>query len=97
MRAMSSRHDDDTTGDQAASPDHHLWRNRSTWWTAFTVVVDGYRQERVRRSLGTRDLATARARRDAMMREYAARPHVQLSLRPAARRAGRPVMTPGGC
>lgn len=97
MRAMSSRHDDEAAGGEAGSPDHHLWRNRSTWWTAFTVVVDGYRQERVRRSLGTRDLATARVRRDAMMREYAARPHVQLSLRVPARRAGRSVMAPGGC
>lgn len=97
MRAMSSRQDDEADGGEAASPDHHLWRNRSTWWTAFTVVIDGYRQERVRRSLGTRDLATARARRDAMMREYAARPRVQLSLRAPSRRAGREAMTPGGC
>jgi hypothetical protein len=63
------------------SPNHHLWLNRRTWWVAFTVILDGYRQERVRRSLGTRDLPTARERRDAVLREYASRPHVRLAAR----------------
>ena len=68
--------------EQAVSNEnHHLWRNRRTWWTAFTVLLDGHRQERIRRSRGTRDLALARMRRDAMMREYAARPGVSLSVR----------------
>ena len=44
------------TESDADSPNHHLWLNRRTWWVAFTVILDGYRQERVRRSLGTRDL-----------------------------------------
>lgn len=63
------------------SLNHHLWRNRRTWWVAFTVVHAGYRQERVRKSLGTQDLELARARRDAMMREFAERPDAQLSIR----------------
>ena len=61
---------------------HHLWRNRRTWWVAFTIVLDGYRQQRIRQSLGTRDLDVARERRDALLREYAARPRVQLTVRP---------------
>lgn len=74
-----------TESEDVDSPNHHLWRNRRTWWVAFTVILDGYRQERIRRSLGTRDLATARARRDALLREYAARPSVELALRPRSR------------
>ena len=66
---------------------HHLWRNRRTWWIAFTVVLDGYRQERVRLSLGTRDLETARVRRDELLRDYATRPRVTLALRSRPRPA----------
>jgi hypothetical protein len=67
---------------QEPIPDtHHLWRNRHTWWTAFTVIRDGYRQERVRRSLHTRNLVEAQQRRDALMNDYAACPNVSLSVR----------------
>lgn len=64
---------------------HHLWRNRRTWWVAFTVLHDGHRQERVRRSLGTQDVELARFRRDAMMQEFAALPDAQLSIRVVGR------------
>ena len=60
---------------------HHLWRNRRTWWTAFTILCDGHRQARVRRSLGTRDVEVARLRRDQLMREYAALEGTILSVR----------------
>ena len=46
------------------NPNHHLWRNHGTWWLHYTVLVDGVRQRRVRRSLHTRDLQVARRRRD---------------------------------
>jgi hypothetical protein len=76
-----------------ASVNHHLWRNRKTWWVAFTVLHGGHRQERVRRSLGTVDVTVARARRDDMMREFAKRPDTQLALRgPAVVEC-----VPGGC
>ena len=74
---------------------HHLWRNRRTWWIAFTIVLDGYRQERIRQSLGTRDLGVARERRDALLREYAARPSVQLTVRPPRPRPA--VILPMAC
>ena len=74
---------------------HHLWRNRRTWWVAFTVLLDGYRQERVRRSLGTRDLETARVRRDELLRDYAARPSVSLAVRPPRPRPA--VILPTTC
>jgi hypothetical protein len=60
------------------NPNHHLWRNGRLWWVAFTVVYDGWRQERVRRSLGTADLDEARRRRDALLLEYASRPSAEV-------------------
>ena len=49
---------------QPANPDHHLWCNHGTWFVAFTRYPDPLTKERVRRSLGTRCRATARAERD---------------------------------
>ncbi|MBW2271602.1 MAG: hypothetical protein JRH16_23890 [Deltaproteobacteria bacterium] len=51
-----------------ADPDHHLWRNGRLWWVAFTVIHDGWRQERVRVSLQTDNVDTARRRRDDLLR-----------------------------
>lgn len=63
------------------NPDHHLWRNGRFWWVAFTLIHEGWRQERVRRSLGTTDVIEARQRRDAILAEYARREGAALSLR----------------
>ena len=60
---------------------HHLWWNRGSWWVAFTVLHDGYRQERIRRPLGTREAVEARMRRDALMEVYQRTPGCQLSIR----------------
>ena len=71
---------------QNAHPDHHLWRNGRLWWVAFTIHR-GYRQERVRRSLGTADLAEARRRRDALIARFSHDDSVAVSLRFPARSA----------
>jgi hypothetical protein len=63
------------------NPDHHLWRNGRFWWVAFTLIHDGWRQERVRRSLKTADVIEARRRRDAIFAQYAAAERAELSLR----------------
>ena len=54
---------------------HHLWRNGRLWWIAYTLLHDGWRQERVRHSLGTADVEEARQRRDRILAhwEHAAR------------------------
>ena len=65
-------------------PDHHLWRNGRLYWAAFTIHVGGWRIERIRRSLGTDDLAEARRRRDALLADFACKAGVALSLRPHA-------------
>jgi len=65
----------------AADSDHHLWWNRGTLWVAFCVIRDGYRQERIRTSLGTSDLQVARRRRDDVLQEWARCSDAKLSLR----------------
>ena len=47
-----------------ANPDHHLYCNNGTWWIHYTVHLPDFTARRVRRSLGTSDLAEARLRRD---------------------------------
>ena len=82
-------------------PNHHLWRNGRLWWVAFTVHLPGWRKDRVRASLGTTDLAEARRRRDALLREYPERKGCALSLRIGGRpvRAGTalPMCRQQGC
>jgi hypothetical protein len=51
----------------ASNPNHHLWKNGRLWWIAFTLIHDGWRQERVRQSLGTDNLLEAQRRRDAIL------------------------------
>ncbi len=62
----------------APNPNHHLWRNGRLWWIAFTVIYDGWRQERIRRSLRTADLDEARTRRDDLLQEYASVPNAEV-------------------
>ena len=49
----------------AENPNHHLWNTHGTWFLHYTVHPTPFTKERVRRSLGTSSLATARERRDA--------------------------------
>lgn len=69
-----------------ADPDHHLWRNGQVWWIAFTLLVDGVVQERVRFSLGTDDVTVARRRRDEALRLFARARRWKISLRFSPRR-----------
>jgi hypothetical protein len=53
------------------NPNHHLWKNGRLWWLAVTLLHDGWRQERIRQSLGTDDLLEARRRRDLVLARFA--------------------------
>src|SRR5262245_8910579 len=53
------------------NPNHHLWKNGRLWWLAVTLLHAGWRQERVRQSLGTDDLTEARRRRDLVLARFA--------------------------
>lgn len=54
-----------------SNPNHHLWRNGRLWWIAYTVIYDGWRQERIRHSLRTADRNEARRRRDVILARVA--------------------------
>ncbi len=47
-----------------ANPNHHLWNNNGTWFLHYTVYPTPFTKERIRRSLGTKDVKVARERRD---------------------------------
>jgi hypothetical protein len=49
------------------NPNHHLWNNNGTWFIHFVVHPTPITKERVRKSLGTKSLAEARAKRDAIL------------------------------
>jgi len=51
----------------AANPNHHLWNNNGTWWCHYTVHPTRFTKERIRASLGTKDKAQARLRRDQVL------------------------------
>ena len=46
------------------NPNHHLWNNNGTWFLHYTVYPTPFTKERIRRSLGTKDVKLARERRD---------------------------------
>lgn len=62
--------DPDSPRGQRLGPNHHLWRNGRLWWIAYTLIHDGWRQERVRHSLGTDNVAEARLRRDRILEHW---------------------------
>jgi hypothetical protein len=48
----------------AENPNHHLWDNHGTWFLHYTIHPTPFTKERIRRSLGTKDVQIARERRD---------------------------------
>ena len=53
------------------NPDHHLWNNNGTFWCHYTLHCPDYTKRRVRQSLGTPCLKTARKLRDQILRRAA--------------------------
>lgn len=56
---------------RADNPNHHLWNNHGTWFLHYTVHPTPFTKERIRRSLGTKDLKVARERRDSFFAHLA--------------------------
>ena len=52
---------------------HHLWNNNGTWWCHFTLHLPDYTSQRVRISLKTKDIQTARHKRDILLDSYLTR------------------------
>ena len=57
---------------RAENENHHLWNNHGTWFLHYTVHPTPFTKERIRRSLGTKDILVARARRDTFFENLAA-------------------------
>jgi len=53
------------------NPNHHLWNNHGTWFLHYTTHPTPFTKERIRRSLGTKNLETARERRDVFFAQLA--------------------------
>jgi len=53
------------------NPNHHLWNNHGTWFLHYTVHPTPFTKERIRRSLGTKDIRVARERRDSFFNQLA--------------------------
>ena len=56
---------------RAENPNHHLWNNHGTWFLHYTVHPTPFTKERIRRSLGTKDVKIARERRDTFFNHLA--------------------------
>ena len=52
---------------QNLNPNHNIWNNNGTYWCHYTVHNADYTKQRVRVSLGTKDVEIARALRDFIM------------------------------
>jgi hypothetical protein len=68
---------------RAENPNHHLWNNHGTWFLHYTVHPTAFTKERIRRSLGTKDVRIARERRDAFFNVLASDSTKALTLRKA--------------
>lgn len=53
------------------NPNHHLWNNHGTWFLHYTIHPTPFTKERIRRSLGTKDVVAARSRRDRCFEQLA--------------------------
>ena len=67
---MNSQADHSGIRIAADNPNHHLWNNHGTWFLHYTVHPTPFTKERIRRSLGTKDLDMARSRRDAFFAHF---------------------------
>jgi hypothetical protein len=52
-----------------SNSNHHIWNNNGTWWIHYTIYPTPVTAERIRHSLRTSDISTARERRDALFQK----------------------------
>jgi len=55
------------------NPNHHLWNNNGTWFVHYTVYPTPVTKQRVRRSLKTKCIDEARAKRDSLFKQMSAK------------------------
>ena len=73
--------------DSQPNPNHHIWNNNGTWFLHVTLLWNGRRKMRLRKSLGTKDVGIARRRRDHVLLLLDRQPECRMLLRPSPRRA----------
>ena len=78
----------------AENINHHLWDNNGTWFLHYTVYPTAFTKERVRHSLGTKDLTVARERRDVFFAARAASAAKPVSAPPLPLARCRPETPP---
>jgi len=71
---------------RADNPNHHLWNNHGTWFLHYTVHPTPFTKERIRRSLGTKEVKIARARRDSFFANLATELAKPMPLRSVTRK-----------
>ena len=76
---------------RAENPNHHLWNNHGTWFLHYTVHPTPFTKERIRRSLGTKDIKVARARRDAFFAQLSSDGTKPVTEQPAMRKSAAAV------
>jgi len=52
------------------NPNHHLWLNNGTWFLSYTIYPTPFTKERIRSSLRTDCVATARKMRDDFFADF---------------------------
>ena len=72
---------------RAENANHHLWNNHGTWFLHYTVHPTPFTKERIRRSLGTKDVKVARERRDTFFVQLASEAAKAASAATTARKA----------
>ena len=72
---------------RAENENHHLWNNHGTWFLHYTVHPTPFTKERIRRSLGTKEIKTARERRDSFFNHLASEASKAASPAAATRKA----------
>jgi hypothetical protein len=68
---------------RAENENHHLWNNHGTWFLHYTVHPTPFTKERIRRSLGTKDIKVARERRDSFFAQLTSEATKAVSTTPA--------------
>jgi hypothetical protein len=51
----------------ANNPNHHLYNNNGVWWIHYTAHNPDHTSKRIRKSLRTRNVETAREQRDGFL------------------------------
>ncbi len=63
------------------NPNHHIWNNNGTFFLHVTLVWNGQKKVRLRKSLKTKDVDEARRRRDFVLDRMRQEPDVDLLRR----------------